>query len=966
MSEERVTPIKQQSPEPAPALLDGIKTQYAEYFARRELNPFISPVLRLSLYLNDQLRSGQLSTDDLQRITEELAQDGLIKRGEKLARYLGDTDARKNTGALSDIIENLAFDDGAKRDFETFQSALSQVFYGFVFTAHPTFGMTRELNRALAHYAAAPGNEKDEAASNLIKSAAINFEPPTLRDEEEFSHEAIGNLHDSVETLYRTAFIVAQELYPDRWTEIRPKLCTIATWVGFDLDGRNDINWTATFAAKLDLQIQQTEYYRNKLALLCAKSETLDSALAPALNLLDNSLRPLREHHKFFSAYDGEREPGHPKLQRASRELMASRDARMLGPGPLINVIEKAVKKTKNEEDKTELLVLLSQLENFGLSRAHVHFRINAAQVHNAIRKYVELTTHPADPRFRQTYMDKLLSKFRQAGPCNIHFGNILEEEASAIRLFMLMQQIIQHVDNHTPVRFLIAETESSFTVMSALYYARRFGIENHVDICPLFETERALKRASRIVDHLLEVPEFRSYARARGRLCLQTGYSDAGRYIGQTPASGSIERLKERIARLMVKYELDDTAMLCFDTHGESSGRGGHPESMRARMEYLTPPHFLAELKESNMPYIQESSFQGGDGYLYFMSKETSLAALTRILGYWTEETQEKPGDPYYEDRAGITEFLTIIKEFQDELMQSPQYGSLLSAFGMNLMRGTGSRAAKRQYDYSKTENKAPMAREYRAIPHNAVLAQMGVLVNTFSGLGSAVRTDPAFYSFMKENSPRFRSLMRLALFGACKSQADVMKAYIDTLDPMFWLIRESHAGDPVNARRCGSVAKILEHISPSVDIQHVFRKIYADMSILKRFESDAGVCNEEEHTALACLHAVRLCLIQEIYLLATEIPYYSPQHDVSRNQLLKQVYKLNIPAADILLREIFPVHPDESASADYGEASDYSAEEKEIYAEEQTRIFDPLVKMHRMIQDVSSAITHHVGFTG
>ena len=39
---------------------------------------------------------------------------------------------------------------------------------------------------------------------------------------------------------------VAEELYPLEWRQLTPRLVTIASWVGYDLDGRSDIGWTDT------------------------------------------------------------------------------------------------------------------------------------------------------------------------------------------------------------------------------------------------------------------------------------------------------------------------------------------------------------------------------------------------------------------------------------------------------------------------------------------------------------------------------------------------------------------------------------------------------------------------------------------------------------------------------------------------------------------------------------------------
>ena len=82
--------------------------------------------------------------------------------------------------------------------------------------------------------------------------------------------------------------------------------------------------------------------------------------------------------------------------------------------------------------------------------------------------------------------------------PMPVDFGALLIEQASAAKLMMTVAQIIKHVDGSIPIRFLIAETETGYTLLAALWLARLFGIERHIEISPLFETAEALSAAWR------------------------------------------------------------------------------------------------------------------------------------------------------------------------------------------------------------------------------------------------------------------------------------------------------------------------------------------------------------------------------------------------------------------------------------------------------------------------------------
>ena len=54
--------------------------------------------------------------------------------------------------------------------------------------------------------------------------------------------------------------------------------------------------------------------------------------------------------------------------------------------------------------------------------------------------------------------------------------------------------------------RFLVAETESGYTLLAALWLARLFGCERNIEISPLFETGEALESGGRVLDEALRV----------------------------------------------------------------------------------------------------------------------------------------------------------------------------------------------------------------------------------------------------------------------------------------------------------------------------------------------------------------------------------------------------------------------------------------------------------------------------
>ncbi len=74
-----------------------------------------------------------------------------------------------------------------------------------------------------------------------------------------------------------------------------------------------------------------------------------------------------------------------------------------------------------------------------------------------------------------------------------VDFGALAAERASATRMMMTIAQIVKHLDGSKPVRLLIAETETGYTLLCALWLAEPFGIaDQHRDLAAVRDLGRA------------------------------------------------------------------------------------------------------------------------------------------------------------------------------------------------------------------------------------------------------------------------------------------------------------------------------------------------------------------------------------------------------------------------------------------------------------------------------------------
>ena len=475
--------------------------------------------------------------------------------------------------------------------------------------------------------------------------------------------------------MHRTALRVAREHWPDEWTRLEPRLVTLASWVGYDQDGRTDLTWTRTITARLADKLAMIERYRGKVGKLQASAtgDFLD-ALEPLEAMLATASATVADQLELVEAAN--RDPS--KTAAFGRAMVAGRDKALVTTAPLIALIEAALPAAPDDERREELLVMRSSMRTHGLGLAHIHVRLNSSQLHNAVRRQVGLETEPNDPANRRSYFNTINDMLVRVRPTAISFGSVMEERASAKQLMMTVAQIVKFIDAETPIRFLIAETETGFTLLAALYYARQFGVEDRVEISPLFETEEAFERGQRVIEEALKSPHYRAYLERQGRIAVQFGFSDSGRFIGQMAATFRIEGLRLRHREAARAPGLGKLEAVLFNTHGESIGRGGHPLTLADRFRYAAPPISRMEFEQRGLRVKEEISFQGGEGYLPFMTPAAAIASMRQILAFAFDVSDETGNDPIYAAPDYAYEFFATVQQEFSDLVDDPDYAAL------------------------------------------------------------------------------------------------------------------------------------------------------------------------------------------------------------------------------------------------------------------------------------------------
>jgi phosphoenolpyruvate carboxylase len=933
--------------------------------AQAAADPLSNPSLLFALDLTLRMDRGEIDLEGLESIVQQLTAEAFADRADRLKNYLGETAVAANERALEDLIEQKARAGG----FEEFRTSLARIVFGVVFTAHPTFSISLELARSLAELAtgqSVEGVALDKAGRDdrMEMAARVEHRPPqqlSLDVEHAWVTEALHHAHDALEAVHRTALRVAREHWPDQWTSVDPRLVTLASWVGYDQDGRTDITWTRTIAARLADKLAMVErHLRNVELLERAASGDFLAALEPLAAMFATASATVAHQIELLAA--AERDPA--ATAAFGRAMVSGRSHALVETPPMLELIETAIHVAPDDEHREAIAVMRASLKTHGLALAHIHVRLNASQLHNAARRLVGLETEPNDPANRRSYFTTINDLLGRVRPVAISFESLMAERASAKRLMMTVAQVVKFIDAETPIRFLIAETTTGFTLLTALYYARVFGVDDRIEISPLFETEEAFERGERVIEEALKSPHYRAYLNRQGRLAVQFGFSDSGRFIGQMAATFRIERLRLRIAQLLERHGLSKLEVILFNTHGESIGRGGHPSTLADRLRYAAPPNSRAEFERRGVRVKEEISFQGGDGYLLFLTPAAATASIRQILGFAFDVSDETGNDPIYAAPDYSAEFFATVQQEFSSLVDDPDYAALLSLFGANLLYRTGSRPVAREVEEWGRPSKIAHPSQLRAIPNNAILQQLGFMANTIYGIGRAISKDPELFQAMRERSARFGRAVQMVAAALDRTELDVLRAYVNTLNPAMWLNGAGRARRPARIKSLRELARITGQLDQHDRLARLVRRLQADqLWLLDAIEPAETV----QRRRLILLHGIRVAVIQRICLLAMEIPNFSPQLGVTRDDILARILELDVPSAVERLRRIFP-HEETAAATpdDFGEKSHYRSESALSYEIEHETVFDPMLKLYELARRIGTAITHEIGAVG
>ncbi|MCJ2179180.1 phosphoenolpyruvate carboxylase [Novosphingobium album (ex Hu et al. 2023)] len=925
---------------PALTTVADLNARLQELHKLTAQTPLYNPVFQLGIELSRELENGEMSLDQIEALVAEMECDSLRTRAARLDRVLETIPLAENDARLDAAAD--------EEDFTQFAVRWQRPAAHVVFTAHPTFLLSSAQTEAVAQSAST--GDHSEAS---VCVAPTGRDTITLDYEHDKAMAAIANGQKARDRICARLFDIAATRWPKRWRNLQPMPVRFASWVGYDMDGRTDIGWSTSIRYRLQEKAQRLSSYAESLADL---EPEIAGKLARAA---EHTAQMVANFSKDLTAPEA--------LSEAANTLTAEHPDKLTSLSGIIAELEEEARHA-GQEVACKLLVTAAAMRADGLGMGWIHFRVNSSQLQNAIRRRID-----PDGKLSlasQAALVKMRELLAEVKPLKSNFAALAIENSTAVRQFLAMAQILGHIDADAPIRMLVAECEQPTTILAALYFAKMFGIEDKVDVSPLFETESALEHGGRFLDAVLSEPAYREYAKKRGRVSIQTGFSDAGRFVGQIPAALAIERLHGRLAEAMAVNGLTDVAALIFNTGGESMGRGCHPSSIGDRFEWQMPPWARRRFLRAGIRLEPEVSFQGGDGYIWFGSDELALATLTRMAEkpLWGADTSA-PTDVFYRRTDLSLDFYRAIRRVQHEHLESATYSRAITAFGLGLLNDTGSRKSRRQSDLAA--DRTMSLRQIRAIPHNAILQQLGYPVNVIAGMGTASDGNREEIAEMLTESARGRQLVRLVRAANALASIKTVAAYGELFNSAYWASRPYRGHEQHISDAC---LKLAEYLTKD-DRTGVFRRLASRLRVdamklhkLLDLIPDETPPKDREHTrrSLGALQALRIALFKHMFLRAVMVPPFSRANDISRDDVLEMFFSLRVDDGLAQLRRAFPVHFPSISDFAIDEPSDYPDSSAAGYAQIHKDYIDPIARCYGLSLRITTALANEFGAHG
>jgi phosphoenolpyruvate carboxylase len=260
---------------------------------------------------------------------------------------------------------------------------------------------------------------------------------------------------------------------------------------------------------------------------------------------------------------------------------------------------------------------------------------------------------------------------------------------------------------------------------------------------------------------------------------------------------------------------------------------------------------------------------------------------------------------------------------------------------------------------------------RQIRAIPHNAVLQQLGYPVNIISGVGSAADGNYEDLASLLQESGRGRQLVRLVRSSNALASIKTVAAYGELFNSAYWASRPYRGMESHLSNSCEALAEYLTKDDRTGVFRRLASRLRVDALKLHRLLAlipDENPLQDRENIRrrIGAAQALRLALFQHMFLKVVSIPAFSRANDISRDDVLEMVFTLRIDDALAQLRRAYPTDYPQITDFEVNMPSDYPDGGGRGYELIRQDYIDPIERANGLALRLSISIANAFGAHG
>lgn len=496
---------------------------------------------------------------------------------------------REAEGELSESIDHAIRDlhnsgvtAGQMRDL------LDRLCVRLVMTAHPTEAKRKEVLVKLRHIAQMialndrqsllPREERAlevaicEQIEELWQTRPTRASRATVADEVDFGLYFITSvIMDTLIDLYADLRTSLETHYPgEDWSRL-PNLLSYASWIGGDRDGNPNVTPDVTLHTLRTHRDAARRVYLDEIAFLREHLTEFTDEIGVSETLRDSlpaGYEPTYPGEIYRDRLDAIWHKLDADGYRTGRDLLADLE--------LIDTSLRANRGTRVADGA--LRRLINKVRLFGLRLLTLDIREDARLIAVALDEVFRaygLCAHYLDlpEADKQTLLTYEIGSARPLFPVEPAFSEATNRTIATWRMIAQAHRLY----GPAVIDSVIASMSTAPSdVLALLLLAREVGIDQDLDMVPLFETIDDLHGAPAVMASLFEIPVYRAHLEQRGsRQQIMLGYSDSTKDGGYLASNWGLYTAQQALGGLCRERGI---LLELFHGRGGSIGRGGGP----------------------------------------------------------------------------------------------------------------------------------------------------------------------------------------------------------------------------------------------------------------------------------------------------------------------------------------------------------------------------------------------------